>query len=1025
MRKKLLSVLLTCLMTVAAFAGKEQLYVLHQGFEEGIPADWTQEYLTSYQQPWTVETAAEATYPKGAFAGSKYLALRNHTTQTQRFVTRLVTPVFDIKDVTQPMLIFTHAQLQRTGDVDTLRIYYRSSADSRWVRLREYANKISNWRTDTIALTAKTATYQLAFEGTDNFGRGIVIDEIIVRPKPTCVNPSNIIADSLGTNSATIRWMGSLDADNFHIILSTEQQKDPENPTAVVRDVTVNDYQYSFSGLQRNVQYYMYIQSHCGGDYSDWVEFAFQTRNSAPLPYVENFNMDYAAGYVAHVDYWVHGTDIRTDDGNMASLPYINRNIRSNMWQYYSYTRTTCLVFSGACDDEFSTSFIPAGKYVYAAAPEMQVADIRNLEVTFWGTANQYVGASYAAGLIVGVMTDPNDFHTFVPVDTVYATQSNTFNRYTVYLDNYTGTGKYIAFASDFRDKRNIFYMDDLEIAEKSATKMISGVSVSDIRGAAFTVNANLNGNTRFQLVVARDTTDVKTTQCILDPTILPSDYILLDKELSPSDLPYRVALPQGGCFVQVYLRPVSGSAHDRYTLPVKVLVPMLLRGDQCIATSFEENDPAGRWSPTQLTNFRLTDTDETVAKYPFSVVTSPISNCYNMRWPVTSGGSYNQVGYQSDIAVALEKRQEESYNCLQKYGDYIALPECESLDGMVLHFYMRPTKATKLSNRVAVGVMTDPSDPSTFQQVTTCEVPDNTYRAFAISFSAYKGNGRFPAIMAVNAQNRHKDSYTEDDHSYTLSAQYIDSISLYRGTGCMAPADIQCEPSYDQAVIRWTSADATEYVIRLYADADATTLVDSVVVLGNTTTLKDLPQHTTYYYSVATKCSADQISEADLHIFTTTCVPAESIPYIEDFESWAGGNKVQEPLCWTGNWVYKYDSYYPYIYDISLKSHDSEKSLCFTHYNEKSLNEPGYLALPPMAEAISKLQMRFYMMTEYYIGDTLYVGVMTDPDDVKTFDTIAACSLKEKNAYKEFVVRFEDYKGTGKHIAFMIPQKD
>ncbi len=1023
MRKKLLSVLLTCLMTVAAFAGKEQLYVLHQGFEEGIPADWTQEYLTSYQQPWTVENAAEATFPKVSFDGSKYLALRNHTTQTQRFVTRLVTPVFDIKDVTQPMLIFTHAQLQRTGDVDTLRIYYRSSADSRWVRLREYADKISNWRTDTIALTAKTATYQLAFEGTDNFGRGIVIDEIIVRPKPTCVNPSNIVADSLGTNSATIRWMGSLDADNFHIILSTEQQKDLDNPAAVVQDLTVEGYQHTFSDLQRNAQYYMYIQSHCGGDFSDWVEYAFRTRNSAPLPYTENFNMDYASGVFSHVDYWVHGTSIKQEDGEMAAMPYVNRNIHRAWWQRYSYSRTTCLVFSGACDDEYSTSFVPAGQYVYAAAPEMQVPDIRNLEITFWGTAYQYVGASYAAGLIVGVMVDPNDFHTFVPVDTVYATQSNTFNRYTVYLDNYTGAGKFIAFASNFSDKRNIFYMDDLEIAEKSATKMITGVSVSDVRGAAFTVNANLNGNTRFQLVVARDTIDTKTSQCILDPSVLPSDYIFLDKELNASDLPYRVTLPEGGLFAQVYMRPVSGTDHDRYTLPVKVLVPMFLHSDQSVATSFEEDDPAGLWSPTQLTNFRLTDLDETVSKYPFSIITSPINNCYNMRWPVASGTSGSQIGYHSYSAIALEKRQEESRNCTQKYGDYVALPECESLNGMVLRFYMRPTKATKLSNRVAVGVMTDPSDPSTFEQITTCEVQDNTYRAFAISFNAYKGNGRFPAIMAVDAQNRHKDSNVEDDLGYTLSAQYIDSISLFRGTGCMAPTDVQCEPSYDQAVIRWTGADATEYVVRLYADADAAKLLDSVVVMGNTTTLKELTGHTTYYYSVATKCSADQISEADLNIFATTCVPAEPLPYIEDFESWVGGDKVQEPLCWTGNWVTYLGSYYPNIYNYSGYAHSGDKSLCLTFYNHNMLNESGYLALPPMEESISKLQMRFYAMVRFGVGDTLYVGVMTDPNDVKTFDTIAAYSFKEKNVYKEFVLRFEDYQGTGKHIAFMIPQ--
>ena len=122
MRKRLLSVLLACITAAVAFAGKEQLYVLHQGFEEGIPADWTQEFFTSYQQPWVVESAAEATFPKTSFDGSKYLALRNGTSQTQRFVTRLVTPVFDIKDVTQPILVFSHAQMQRTGDVDTLRI---------------------------------------------------------------------------------------------------------------------------------------------------------------------------------------------------------------------------------------------------------------------------------------------------------------------------------------------------------------------------------------------------------------------------------------------------------------------------------------------------------------------------------------------------------------------------------------------------------------------------------------------------------------------------------------------------------------------------------------------------------------------------------------------------------------------------------------------------------------------------------------------------------------------------------------
>jgi len=260
--------LFCCLGTVATFAGVEDTYVLYEGFESGsVPANWTQEYSTAYQQLWVVESGTSTSYPKGAFAGDKYLILRNNTTQTQHFTTRLISPVFDLTQTPLPILVFSHVQGQRTGDVDILRIYYRTSTadNAKWVKLKEYSNNISAWRTDTLLLPAATKTYQLAFEGTDKFGRGIALDEIIVHATPTCENPNDISTDGLTANAATLRWNASLDADSFRVILSTQLLDNPDMATDVVCDKVVYDFQYDAAGLERDTRYYVYIMAYCPG----------------------------------------------------------------------------------------------------------------------------------------------------------------------------------------------------------------------------------------------------------------------------------------------------------------------------------------------------------------------------------------------------------------------------------------------------------------------------------------------------------------------------------------------------------------------------------------------------------------------------------------------------------------------------------------------------------------------------------------------------------------------------------------
>ena len=59
--------------------------------------------------------------------------------------------------------------------------------------------------------------------------------------------------------------------------------------------------------------------------------------------------------------------------------------------------------------------------------------------------------------LIVGVMSNPSDANTFVPVDTIVRTEA-TYDEYTVFFSNYTGTGNFIALCAPKNTQNNVAY---------------------------------------------------------------------------------------------------------------------------------------------------------------------------------------------------------------------------------------------------------------------------------------------------------------------------------------------------------------------------------------------------------------------------------------------------------------------------------------------------------------------------------------------------------------------------------------
>ena len=221
MRKNLLKLVALLAIMFVPFALFAQEYgsILNESFENGIPSTWTQEKVSG-NVDWVVETGGN--YPKGAYFGEKRLLFWSNATMSTNAVTRICTPVLEgFTYLRDPILVFAHAQDKWTNDFDTLKVLYRSAGMKDWAVLKVYDHYMARWDVDTISLTfvAGARDFQIAFQASDNLGRGVVLDNVEVRSAPSCFTPEDIVVKNITNNSAEITWFGAWDAESFSITL--------------------------------------------------------------------------------------------------------------------------------------------------------------------------------------------------------------------------------------------------------------------------------------------------------------------------------------------------------------------------------------------------------------------------------------------------------------------------------------------------------------------------------------------------------------------------------------------------------------------------------------------------------------------------------------------------------------------------------------------------------------------------------------------------------------------------------------
>jgi hypothetical protein len=235
-----------------------------EGFEHGgsIPPFWDEE-LVDGAHSWVFQTGGHWNEQPPTAHGGTYNAAFIH--QSSGSKTRLVTPPLDLS-AGNAQLTFWHVQRAYDGDQDELRVYYKNTAEGEWTLIpgAEYTSHVANWTQRMHDLPERSATYWIAFEGYDDYGYGVCIDDVSVTITDTPA-PSELRAESVGKTNALLRWNGG-DATSW----SVEWGAQGFTPGAGTSVSNLTSESYALEGLAPGTAYDFYVISHYAGGDSDW-----------------------------------------------------------------------------------------------------------------------------------------------------------------------------------------------------------------------------------------------------------------------------------------------------------------------------------------------------------------------------------------------------------------------------------------------------------------------------------------------------------------------------------------------------------------------------------------------------------------------------------------------------------------------------------------------------------------------------------------------------------------------------------
>lgn len=931
-----------------------QTIVLSESFEKGLPAGWTQETVIG-NELWISESSSAADSlndPSGAVAGNSRLALRNTSGESQGYKTRLITPVMRLDTVYQPILRYYHAQPKWTADFDTLRVYFRTSPNAEWIPLQEFAKSIQTWTKELLDLPRPSANYQLCFEGSENMGRGIVLDSILVRSKPECTTPHDLSVANMKPNAVTLYWQASFDAEQFQIVLAksdktfdidTVNLAQAKADGLVVKDTLVNSLPFyvQLNNLQSKTNYVAFVRSICEVENSEWGVLQFYMKAIKSVPYYESFNMPLNST-PGHLTDWTYGNSMINES------PFVNRHISSTAAKNY-VREGTSLCFTGT-NTLGSNSNISASDWAYAVTPEIDVPSLHGYQLRFWASLGEYGCLNtLARSIVIGVMTDPEDINSFEAVDTLTLWRYATYEEHYTSFENYHGTGKNIAFLSRF-SQPNQFYIDDMTIEAIPAIGQ-----VRDIEVAPTVTGVDLSwkdlGAAKYVVLV----TDSMADNHIVDA--IPATHRIAIEETTSTQHSIATGLQEGSDYY-VYIKADGGEWSNAvaFTTSYKDALPM---------------------------KFGFEDTEKRNGKYTW-------------QWYSTTNKTYTiNTNYRNSGSKALAFSKETGREA------WLVFPMTDTIvQGTEIEFYLRAYSTSYSNTQITVGVMTNPADLETFVPVATfAPVILDKYQSFYSHFLSYTGNGRYIALRWTEK--------TGSGACYPI----IDDVTIRPLANCIMPTLTLNSVTETTATFSWEARGMEQFSIMIdsintrdnaaLSTAFSTQSVVYTTTANGTNTLA-VPEGVlrwgrTYYAYVRSDYEGESSKWSKPLMFTLNTPAAIALPYTEPFDYWGTGASAMA-AAWE---VVSTNSYPQVSTSAKYKGYAGVQLQCGTE------GRAGKLYAPVLdIDDLRKLKLSFWAKKGDSVtnADSLFIGTAPDTDLASTITWLKEVTIAKIGTTAEWI---------------------
>ncbi|MBQ9638599.1 MAG: choice-of-anchor J domain-containing protein, partial [Bacteroidales bacterium] len=811
------------------------------------------------------------------------------------------------------------------------------------------------FQTFEIDLSTYTGTNRyLAIRSTISSSVQFFVDDVAIYRKSSCGGIKDVNIDILTDTMATLRWAAT--ANGTTNIVTYSLDKHPQGDFMSGTTVNATSTGATLRGLQPNTTYYYQILTICSnGDTSMPFDGRFTT-SAAPqsIPLTQGFETWNTSSYSVETPAGWRKLYQYYGYNNYGSYPYAQTSQHA--------TGSRSLYMYGA---SFSSGFL--------ICPLLD----RSLEGLQVSLKAMKTSATVTYGHFdVGVMSNPMDASTYHPIAHYYVTNINSWENFSFILHDADRYGRYLAVRTSKDYGNNFIYVDDLKV-DVPPTCQIPSAKLVNLIDTTATISWQRCGN------------NVRYVVELSDEPITPGTGSGLEVHYT-TDTFYTFNGLVPGSVNYAYVRTICGAGDTtdcnilrftsaRCAIIADTSLPYVENFDSYTNGSANPINPC--WTKYYMPG-------RTVNSYPY-----PYSSQHH------SGGMslYMYAG--------------------TTWGSYVALPAFESrVQDLMLDFWMyRPN--TNSINEVRVGVVSDPSEPGTFEEVARF-VPSqvSSWTQYHVEFHNYTGMGRFIAFYYPQCN--------------LASTACLDDIEVSKYTPCQTPRNPRALAAYDSvAYVTWDDTNASAWVVEYDTVAfGSTTSFPTRLRVTNDTIQVPVVPASTYYMRVRGLCDGGDSSNFSSQVsFTTaTCaaLPADSLPYFDNFDHYGTGTSTRINPCWfkmyTNNWN---QLSYPYPYTNAANSHSGNISLYFYRTQSTTSCNYSYVCLPLIADSLQNLMVDFWASKTNANSYAGYweVGVMSNPRDTSTFEVVRQVYVPTSGVSTHFEADFSSYRGIGRYITFRL----